>query len=246
MDKARDILELKAYIFDLDGVITRTARVHFAAWKKMFDDYLKRHSEKKKIPFQPFEKEDYARYVDGKPRYDGVQSFLVSRGVNLPFGGPEDSPEEETVCGLGNRKNRLFQDFLKRKEVEVFDDAVEFIKNRRRENKAVAVVSSSKNCRKVLEAAEIEHLFDIRVDGITSVEQNLAGKPAPDIFVYAARQLKVGPSDAAVFEDAPAGVKAGRDGRFGRVIGIARNGEEVALMESGADRVIRSFKEIDS
>ncbi len=246
MNESTPAGEFKAYIFDLDGVVTRTAKAHFAAWKKMFDDYLARRSAQKNLVCRPFEQADYSRYVDGKPRYDGVQSFLVSRGIRLSYGGPEDSPEQETVCGLGNRKNRLFQEFLKKGEVEVFDDAVEFIRHRRQENRAVAVVSSSKNCRKVLEAAHIEDLFDIRVDGITSVQQGLSGKPEPDTFLYAARTLGVTPSEAAMFEDAPAGVQAGRKGAFGLVVGVARDGGESALLENGADRVIRSFKEIDA
>jgi len=232
-----------AMILDLDGVVTRTAALHAQAWKQVFDDFFSRRGG----DFEPFDiARDYRRYVDGKPRYDGVRSFLASRGIALPEGAPSDPPKTETVCGLGNRKDELFLELLDRGNgVEVFEDTVEQIRRWRQRGLKTAVVSSSKNCRRVLRAAGLEELFDERVDGNTAEELGLAGKPAPDTFLQAARRLDVLPSRAAVFEDATAGVEAGRNGHFATVVGVARQGSHVAsLYEAGADLVVGDLREL--
>ena len=180
-----------AFIFDLDGVITKTAKVHAAVWKKMFDEYLKRKSLSHK-DFMPFDIDsDYRKYVDGKPRYEGVKSFLNSRGIRLSFGKPDDPPEKETVCGLGNRKNLLFNEHLKKNGVEIYENAVELIHRLKKRQIKTAIVSSSKNCSVVLEAAGLEDIFDVQVDGIVSEKMNFKGKPYPDIFSEAAKRLGV-------------------------------------------------------
>jgi alpha,alpha-trehalase len=235
--------DVEAVILDLDGVVTRTARVHARAWKQMFDAYLEGRAEATGQAFEAFTDEDYKTYVDGKPRYEGVRSFLESRGIELPYGSPDDDPQQETTCGLGNRKNRLFHGLLA-EGVEVFDDAVEMIGRWRQRGLASAVVSSSKNCRAVLEAAGLEELFDARVDGVEAAELGLAGKPAPDTFLKAAEKLGVEPGRAAVFEDAVAGVEAGRAGDFARVIGVARTGDPDQLKQHGAEVVVRSLDEL--
>lgn len=232
-----------AVIFDLDGVVTKTAKVHAAVWKEMFDDYLKQKSGGQK--FVPFDiDKDYRKYVDGKPRYEGVRSFLDSRGIHLPSGSPADLPEKETVCGLGNRKNRLFHEYLKKYGVETFDAAVELIHRLKEAKFKTAVVSSSKNCSAVLKVAGLEGLFDVQIDGVVSEKLKIKGKPHPDIFLEAARRLEVKKERAVVLEDAVAGVEAGSRGGFGCVIGVDRSGRGSDLEESGADRVTADLSRI--
>lgn len=235
----------QAVILDLDGVITQTASLHAQAWRQMFNDYLQKRSGAGADAYESFDIEaDYRRYVDGKPRYDGVRSFLESRGIDLPPGTPDDEPDEETICGLGNRKNAIFLELMEQQGVEVYDDAVKQIRRWRAQGLKTAVVSSSRNCVKVLTTAGLMDLFDAKVDGVDSAELDLDGKPAPDIFVQATRQLEVEPQQAIAIEDAISGVKAGRAGNFGMVVGVARNGEDEALKQQGADRVVHRLDEL--
>jgi beta-phosphoglucomutase family hydrolase len=237
--------EYSAWLFDLDGVITDTASVHAAAWKRTFDRYLREVAEREGKPFEPFEiNPDYFRYVDGKPRYDGVDSFLRSRGITLEWGDPDDPPGRETVCGLGNSKNAMFNEVLRFRGVQVFGSSVALIRGLRSMGRRVAVVTSSKNCDAVLEAAGIQDLFDARVDGNVSTEKKLVGKPAPETYEEAARMLGVPPERAVVIEDAISGVQAGRAGGFGLVIGVARGDDPEILRESGADIVVRDLVEL--
>jgi alpha,alpha-trehalase len=237
---------VQAVIFDLDGVVTDTAEAHARAWKQMFDEYLETLGQREGKPYRPFDREeDYLRYVDGKPRYDGVRSFLESRGIELDTGSPDDPPRRETICGLGNQKNEIYQEFIDMGLVKVFPAAVQLIRQLKSMKIKTAVVSSSKNCQKVLAAADIEDLFDVRVDGKASAELGLAGKPAPDIFLKAAEELSVSPEQAVVVEDAIAGVEAGRRGGFGFVIGVDSTGRGRNLEEHGADRVVGDLSEID-
>jgi trehalose-phosphatase len=230
-----------AVIFDLDGVITKTAEVHARAWKRLFDEYLKKHA---KGDWKPFDDEDYRRYVDGKPRYEGVKSFLESRGIELPYGSPEDEPEKESVCGLGNRKNRYFNALIEQDGVEVYEPAVRLLRRLRSAGFKTAVVSSSKNCTAVLKAAGISDLFDHKTDGVDAQEMDLEGKPSPDIFLVAAERLQVKPERAVVLEDALSGVEAGRKGGFGLVIGVDRTGHGADLKEKGADVVLTDLSAI--
>jgi beta-phosphoglucomutase family hydrolase len=236
---------VRACLFDLDGVLTQTAKVHAAAWKEMFDEFLRERAArtgKKFVPFDPVA--DYDTYVDGKPRYDGVRSFLASRDIELPEGDPNDPPSAETVHGLGNRKNELVLALLKRDGVKVYDGSVRYVRAVRDAGLRRAVVSASANCREVLQAAGIEDLFEVRIDGIVVEQQQLKGKPAPDTFLAAAEQLGAQPAEAAVFEDALAGVEAGRAGRFGFVVGVDRTGQREALEEHGADIVVSDLAEL--
>jgi alpha,alpha-trehalase len=235
-----------AVLFDLDGVITRTAGVHAAAWKRLFDEYLAQRSGREgDTPFQPFDIDrDYRTYVDGKPRYDGVESFLASRGIALPRGTPDDPPEAETICGLGNRKNRYFQEHLRRHGVEIYAATVDFVRQARQRGLRTALVSSSKNAGEVLEAAGIASLFDARVDGIEVARLGLPGKPAPDMFLEAARRLDVPPVRAVVVEDAVSGVEAGRAGGFGLVVGVDRNGHAETLRRGGAHVVVAELHQL--
>jgi trehalose 6-phosphate phosphatase len=243
MDINRDRYD--AVLFDLDGVVTKTAKVHAASWKKLFDEYLKNRAGGEDGSWAPFDiNSDYNAYVDGKPRYDGVKSFLKSRGIDLVFGSPDDSPDAETICGLGNRKNQIFNDHLQTHGVEPYDIAVELLRVLKENGFKTAVVSSSKNCRTVITVAGIEELFDTRVDGVVSAQLGLDGKPNPDIFLEAARQLGVPPERAIVLEDAISGVQAGRRGQFGCVIGVDRIGHAQALKENGANVVVRTFAEL--
>jgi len=245
MNRTISVYSFKAVIFDLDGVITRTAKVHSLAWKTMFDGYLRLREEKYGEPFKEFNHEkDYLTYVDGKPRYRGVESFLLSRGINLEWGGPSDSPDKETICGLGNKKNSSFNEILAGNGVEVYESTVKIIKELRKLNIKLGVASSSKNCKSVLEAAGLLELFDTRVDGVVSVDLNLKGKPEPDIFTTACDNLRVEYNKAIVVEDAVSGVQAGAKGNFGLVLGIAREDNESELLKNGADRVITDFSEI--
>jgi alpha,alpha-trehalase len=234
-----------AVIFDMDGVVTRTATVHAAAWKKLFDEYLRRRAEQEGKQFQPFDADaDYRRYVDGKPRYDGVASFLESRGVSLPRGDPGDPPDRETFCGLGNRKNGYFRRSLEEQGVEVYQSTIDVIHALKDRGFKTAIFSASRNCQAVLEAAGISHLFDARVDGEDAAELKLPGKPAPATLLEAAGRLGVAPERAVIVEDAIAGVQAGRAGGFGLVIGVNRSDSRGALEENGADVEVSDLSEV--
>jgi beta-phosphoglucomutase family hydrolase len=236
---------IKACLFDLDGVLTQTAKVHAEAWKQTFDWYLKQRADKRGEQFVPFDKlKDYDEYVDGLPRYDGVRNFLKSRGIELPEGSPDDPPDKETVCGIGNRKNALVLRLIKENGIEAYEGSVRFVKAAREAGLRRAVVSSSVNCRDVLIAAGIEDLFEKRIDGKVAEEQHLEGKPHPDTFLAGAKALGVAAAEAAVFEDALAGVQAGRDGKFGYVVGVDRVGQAQALREHGADVVVKDLAEL--
>ncbi len=238
--------DFKGAIFDLDGVLTDTARVHALSWECMFNEFLKKAAEKENKTYLPFDrKDDYLTYVDGKPRYQGVKSFLQSRGYELPFGTPEDTPDMLTICGLGNKKNLLFQEILRKEGPDVYSSSVEFIKELKARGVRVAVASSSKNCQLVLELARLEHYFEARVDGNLSAELNLRGKPDPDIFITAAKRLGLRSGECIVVEDAISGVQAGKNGNFGLVLGIAREVEGALLRRFGADLVITDLSEID-
>lgn len=234
--------QISACLFDLDGVLTRTAVIHAAAWKQTFDELLARRAGAG--GFRPFDSSDYDEYVDGKPRLDGVRSLLRSRDIDLPEGSRDDPPETDTVHGLGRRKNDLVLELMRTRGVEAYDGSVRFVHAVRKRGMPCAVVSASTNCRDVLEAAGIEHLFDVRVDGIVAERDGLAGKPAPDTFLAAAAALRTEPARGAVFEDALAGVEAGRAGGFGCVVGVDRSGEAGALRRRGADVVVRDLSEL--
>jgi beta-phosphoglucomutase family hydrolase len=236
---------IRACLFDLDGVLTKTAVVHSRAWKQMFDEFLKRRAEATGEEFREFDSgEDYNEYVDGKPRYDGVRDFLAARGIELPEGDPDDPPDAETVCGLGNRKNELVLDLIEREGVEAYEGSVRFAELVAESELRSAVVSSSANTKSVLEAAGIEHLFEARIDGMIAAEQRLKGKPAPDTYLAGARALGLEPAQAAVFEDALSGVEAGRAGNFGFVVGVDRVHHADALREHGADIVVSDLSEL--
>jgi beta-phosphoglucomutase family hydrolase len=236
---------VQACLFDLDGVLTRTASVHAATWKEIFDEFLGAHARATGTAFVPFDLHtDYRRYVDGRRRADGVRSFLVSRNISLPAGEPDDPPTERTVHGLGNRKNERLLARLAREGVAVYQDAVEYVRAARKAGLGIAVVSASANCAEVLRAAGIAGLFDARVDGLVAQERRLRGKPAPDTYLAAAEALGVAPREAAVFEDALSGVAAGRRGGFAFVIGIDRTGNAVELGSAGADVVVSSLADL--
>ncbi len=235
---------IRAGLFDLDGVITRTATVHAAAWKEMFDAFLRDRAAATGEPFVAFDPvEDYGLYVDGKPRADGVRSFLASRGISLPEGDRDDPPGAETVNGLGNRKNELVLRLIREKGVEVFEGSVRYLEAARRAGLRRAVVSSSANTLDVLRSVGLVDAFDVRIDGVVAAERGLRGKPAPDTFLAAARDLGLEPA-AAVFEDALAGVEAGRAGAFGYVVGVDRANHADALREHGADVVVQDLAEL--
>ncbi|MCW8797758.1 MAG: beta-phosphoglucomutase family hydrolase, partial [Prosthecochloris sp.] len=236
---------LKGVIFDLDGVITGTAKIHSLAWESMFNTFLKEYAEANSEPFIPFDPaQDYLKYVDGKPRMEGVRSFLESRDIELPFGDLDDIPEKSTICALGNRKNKDFTDILVKEGPEVFQTSVAFIKELKAQGIRIGIASSSRNCKLILELAELEELFETRVDGEVSIELGLKGKPNPDIFITAAENLGLHPHDCVVVEDAISGVQAGAKGNFGLVLGIAREIDGIRLKEEGADIVVRDLGEI--
>ncbi|MFJ6665091.1 beta-phosphoglucomutase family hydrolase [Streptomyces sp. NPDC091383] len=236
---------VRACLFDLDGVLTRTAKVHAAAWKEMFDAWLRERAQREGTEFVPFDAvRDYDEYVDGRPREDGVRTFLAARRVRLPEGSPEDPPDAETVRALGARKNELVLRRIREDGVEPYEGSVRFLHEVRAAGLACAVVSSSANARDVLAAAGIADLFDERVDGVVTRERGLRGKPAPDTYLEAARELSVEPGAAAVFEDALAGVEAGRAGEFGLVVGVDRVGQAEQLRAHGADVVVRDLAEL--
>jgi len=236
---------IAACLFDLDGVLTQTTKVHVAAWKQMFDEFLRERSSQVGETLPPFElPDDYAHYVDGRLREDGVRTFLASRGISLPEGSGDGRATADTVEGLGNKKNALMLDVLRRDGVDVYEGSVRFVEVTRDEGLRRAVVSASKNCRAVLEAAGIETLFEVRIDGVVAEETGLRGKPAPDMFLAAAADLGIEPARCAVFEDAIAGVEAGRAGGFGWVVGVARHADETALRDHGADVVVGDLAEL--
>ena len=236
--------QVRVCLFDVDGVLTRTAAVHARAWKEMFDAYL----EKRAGPggsFVPFDAtEDYDEYVDGKPRADGVRAFLESRGITLPEGGSHDPPQIDTVNGLGNRKDGIFLDLIHRDGVQSYEGSVRYVDAARRAGFRLAVVSASKNTTEVLRAAGLEGRFDAQVDGNVTEREHLRGKPAPDTYLRAAAMLHAAPPEAAVFEDALAGVAAGRAGGFGIVVGVDRVGQSTALRAHGADVVVKDLSEL--
>ncbi|MFB4316127.1 beta-phosphoglucomutase family hydrolase [Actinomadura sp. 21ATH] len=236
--------ETEACLFDLDGVLTRTAAVHAAAWKEMFDGYLRERDGAGFVPFDPVT--DYATYVDGKRREDGTRSFLESRGIVLPEGTPGDPPESETIHGLGSRKNALVLKLIDEQGVETFDGSIDYVRRARAAGLRTAVVSSSANTVQVLRAVGITDLFDARIDGVIAAERDLPGKPAPDMFVAGAEAVGTAPERAAVFEDALAGVEAGRAGGFAYVVGVNRvdRRHAAALAERGADVVVDDLAEL--
>jgi beta-phosphoglucomutase family hydrolase len=237
--------DVRACLFDLDGVLTETAKVHAAAWRQMFDDYLRARAAKRGEEFVPFDPvRDYDEYVDGKPRYEGVRSFLSSRDIELPRGSPDDPPGAETIDGLGNRKNEIVRAMIRHDGVQAYEGSVSYVRAARDAGLRRAVVSSSTNCKDVLEAAGIDDLFEARIDGVVADREQLRGKPAPDTFLAGARALGVGPREAAVFEDALAGVEAGRAGDFRFVVGVDRVGQAEALHAHGAGVVVRDLAEL--
>lgn len=234
-----------ACLFDLDGVVTQTARVHSAAWKDMFDGFLRQRAEATRTPFVPFDQADYITYVDGKPRLDGTRSFLQSRDIELPEGTPEDAPGALTVWGLSNQKNNLVLDMFAKGGVDVYPGTVSYIRSAKKDlGIKTAIVSSSANTKQVLEGVGLSDLFDVRVDGVVAAERGLAGKPAPDTFLAAAKELNVTAAQAAVFEDALSGVAAGRAGNFALVVGVDRVGQTTGLYEHGADIVVKDLAEL--
>ncbi|GAA0416455.1 beta-phosphoglucomutase family hydrolase [Streptomyces luteireticuli] len=233
---------VRACLFDLDGVLTKTAVVHAAAWKEMFDAFLAERDGPGFRPFDPLT--DYDEYVDGRPRADGVRTFLASRGITLPEGTDTDPPDADTVQGLGNRKNLLVLAKIRKEGVEAYPGSVRYAGAVRDAGLRRAVVSSSANCRDVLAAAGIEELFEVRIDGIVAKERGLPGKPHPDTFLAAAEELGVEPGQAAVFEDALAGMEAGRAGDFGYVVGVDRVGQAEALRRHGADTVVDDLADL--
>ena len=234
-----------ACLFDMDGVVTQTAVVHAAAWKEMFDEFLRKYAESTGTEFVPFDSHaEYDAYVDGKPRLDGTRAFLASRGIDLPEGTPDDPPGTPTIYGLSNRKNDLVLAKLAAGGVQVYEGSISYIHAVRDKGISTAIVSSSANTQQVLDSAGIAGLFDVRVDGVIAKERRLHGKPAPDTFLAAAEALNVPPSGAAVFEDALAGVEAGRAGHFGLVVGVDRVGQAEELRKHGADIVVQDLAEL--
>jgi beta-phosphoglucomutase family hydrolase len=234
-----------AVLFDLDGVITNTANLHATCWKQMFDEYLQKRARQRGEAFRPFDlSADYRLYVDGKPRFDGVRDFLRSRRIQLSEGNPDDPAEVETVHGLGNRKNDLVNHAIAEVGVEPYAGTVQFIHQLRRDGFKIAVVTSSQNCDAVLRAAKLDDLFEVRVDGNLIQAQGLAGKPAPDTFLMAAKLLGVEPIRTVVLEDAISGVEAGSNGSFGLVIGVARKGNAEELKRHGAHLVVEDLGEL--
>ncbi len=238
-------LAFEAVIFDMDGVITKTALTHTAAWKKMFDEYLKKRADELNETFTEFTQNDYLAFVDGKPRYKGVASFLESRNIQLPFGDPSDEAGKETVCGLGNRKNDSFNEVIARDGVEVYESTSRLLEELKAAGVKLGVASSSKNCAPVLKAVNLLTVFGARVDGVISAELGLHGKPEPDIFTSACAMLESTPARSIVVEDAVSGVQAGAKGKFGLTLGIARENNEKELAENGADFVVSDLSEID-
>ncbi|GAA1178100.1 beta-phosphoglucomutase family hydrolase [Kitasatospora gansuensis] len=235
---------IEAFLFDLDGVLTQTAKVHAAAWKDMFDTFLRAEALRTGTGFAPFEPEDYDQYVDGRPRLDGTRTFLASRGITLPEGRPDDPPGSLSVQGLSNAKNDTVLRMIREQGVQPYPGSVAYLHRLRELGLPRAVVSSSANCRDVLRAAGIDDMFDVVIDGLVAGREHLPGKPAPDTYLAAARALGTEPAHAAVFEDALAGVASGRAGGFGAVVGVNRTGQAQALREHGADLVVDDLAEL--
>jgi beta-phosphoglucomutase family hydrolase len=236
---------IRAGLFDLDGVLTQTADLHAAAWEEMFDAYLRRRAEATGSTFEPFDPaRDYHEYVDGKLRYDGVRSFLASRGIELPDGQPGDPPGAETVVGLGDWKNELLLSLIHSRGVEWHPGSVRYVHAARDAGIGCAIVSASKNAREILGTAGMDGLFEEVIDGVVAEREHMSGKPAPDTFLAGARALGVKPAEAAVFEDALAGVEAGRAGGFGFVVGVNRSDQAEALLKHGADVVVSDLAEL--
>jgi len=232
----------QSVIFDLDGVITKTALVHSSAWREMFNDFLRYRELKYGEVFREYtHASDYLTYIDGKPRYKGVESFLESRGIHIPYGDPSDNPDKETICGLGNKKNIFFNKVLERDGVEVYDSTIVLIRQLKSEGIKIGVASSSKNCRTVLERAGLIELFETLVDGEVSARLGLKGKPEPDIFTTACDNMGVLYKYTIIVEDAVSGVQAGKNGNFGLVVGIAREGNSDELRKNGADIVVKDI-----
>ncbi|MCE7056421.1 beta-phosphoglucomutase family hydrolase [Algoriphagus sp. AGSA1] len=232
----------KAIILDMDGVVTQTAMLHAEAWKQMFDGFLKERDENN---FQPLViNKDYKQYIDGIPRFDGVRNFLASRQIEIPEGHYEDSIDEETVYGLGNRKNVIFRELVETKGAHVYDDALEMLEKWSKAGIKLAIISSSRNCKYIIESAGLSELFDARVDGQTLSEEGTKGKPEPDIFLKACEILNVTPQEAMILEDSIAGISAGKKGGFAQVVGVARNGEEREQVDAGADRIVKELTEL--
>lgn len=233
-----------AVLFDLDGVVTATAKIHSACWKKTFDEFLENRAKTTGAPFVPFrEPEDYLDHVDGKPRLAGVRDFLLSRGVELPEGQTDAPTGEESIHGLANGKNQMFKASIKKQPPDIYETSLDLARRLARSGFRVAVVSSSRNCVAVMKSAGIENLFEVTVDGVRAAEKNLRGKPEPDTFVEAARLLGTEPGRSVVIEDASSGVRAGRKGGFGLVIGVARKNNEEELLRDGADMVVADLGE---
>jgi len=237
--------EVTVCLFDLDGVLTQTAKVHAAAWKQMFDEFLRQHAEESGTPYVEFDAgHDYDEYVDGKPRLDGTRDFLASRGIDLPEGGDDDAPGTATINGLSNRKNDLVLEKIRTDGVDTYPGSVDYVRKVRAAGLKTAVVSSSANTQDVLECTGMTDCFDARIDGVVAKQRGLKGKPAPDTFLAGAAALGVGPEAAAVFEDALAGVAAGRAGDFRIVVGVDRVGQADALKSHGADVVVSDLAEL--
>ncbi|MBF9254780.1 beta-phosphoglucomutase family hydrolase [Pontibacter sp. 172403-2] len=233
---------IKALILDMDGVVTHTAKIHADAWKRMADTFLRKRGEEEGKEYEPMDADkDYRTFVSGVPRHQAVRDLFKSRGIELPEGTPDDYMGKETVVGLGNLKNMYFLELIKQ-GVEVYEDAVEWLKQQQKAGRRIAVVSSSKNCHDILQRAGLERFFEERVDGLTVLTQGLHPKPAPDIFLEAAKRLGVAPGEAAVFEDAVTGIQAAKAGNFALVVGIDRDNNAVDLQLSGADLIIHNFE----
>ncbi len=235
---------IQAIILDMDGVITDSARLHANAWKQMFDEYLEKVQGKN---FDPLDiGKDYKRFIDGVSRHDGVRAFLESRQLALTEGNPEDDPEVDSIVGLGKRKNNIFLDLMEKEGVDVFPDTLEMVKKWKKEGIKLAVISASRNCRRILEAADMLYWFDVRIDGEIAREQEIPGKPAPDVFIKAMENLNADLDRTLIIEDAIAGIKAGKKGGFSAVVGVARNGEDEALRNAGADIVVHELTELEN
>ena len=240
-----DVRQFGAFIFDLDGVLTQAASLHARAWQQLFDEFLSKLVRQTGAAFVPFDREaDYRRYVDGKPRLDGILSFLGARGIDVPLGEPGDEPGRATAHGLANRKDHFFAELLSREGVQVFASALALLRQARRRGVRVAVASSSHHCVEILQAGHLAEFFDVRVDGNDLHRLGLRGKPAPDIFLEAAHRLPAALAQAVVFEDAAAGIAAGHAGGFGLMIGVGRGAHAATLFESHADHVVADLSEV--
>jgi alpha,alpha-trehalase len=238
--------KVKAAIFDLDGVITQTASVHAEAWKEMFDQYNDHRKQNGQKPFPAFSiQKDYPKFIDGMPRYDGVANFMKNRAIDLPEGNPSDKPGMDTICSLGNLKNEIFLRKIENHGARIIEPNVRVAEKWKRSGLKTAIVSSSKNCRKILKSAGLEHLFEVRVDGVDSAERNLNGKPAPDIFLEAAEELGFYANESIIIEDSLAGIEAGKKGKFKYVIGIGHGEISEKMKEMGADKVVHNLEDLD-